>query len=337
MSNSQPSASATEYKPVFTQPPIGIDIGGTKINAAVVKPNFETREETMLGLMNAPTPADDPKAFIDTLVRMIASLKAEHNAGVVGISTAGVVDTRRGQIMGATGNLPALNAVSNLKERLEDGSGLKVHIENDANAAAYGEWRSGAAFGADNMFAITLGTGVGMGIVLHRQLVRGSHYFAAEGGHIAISHTNERQCTCSRWDCWEAFASGRGLEITANQIIAALDPATHDAFIRDFAPNGPVTTYTVVEALKQQHPVGEKIIRQWHHHISVGLASMINVMDPDVVVVGGGLGPFVNFELLSELTVPRTMSNGQFKLVPAELGNHAGLVGAAYLALENLG
>lgn len=328
-SMSGPRLSATALK----QPPVGIDIGGTKINAGIVWPNFETREEKIEGLMNVPTPTDDPQAFLDTLVRMILSLRQEYNAGMVGISTAGVVDSARGQILGSTGNLPALSQIANLKELLEARTQLKVHVENDANAAAYGEWRSGAAFGADNMFAITLGTGVGMGIVVGRQMYRGSHFFAAEGGHIAIAHNQERQCTCGRWDCWEAFASGRGLEITANQLLAAADPTSHDVFVNRFAAQGPVTTYTVVEAMRQKDPLGLKMIDTWHSHIAVGLGSMINVLDPDIVVVGGGLAQFVDFDRLRELTAVRAMGK-DYRLAPAELGNHAGLVGAAYLALE---
>ncbi len=331
-----PLAAGTLRAADIKQPPVGIDIGGTKINAAIVRPNFETRQENIQGLMNAPTPVDDPDAFLDTLVRMIQSLRQEYNAGMVGISTAGVVDSTRGKILGSTGNLPALSRIADLKALLEARTGLKVHVENDANAAAYGEWRSGSAFGAENMFAITLGTGVGMGMVVDRKMYRGSHFFAAEGGHIAIAHTRERQCTCGRWDCWEAFASGRGLEITASQVLAAADPASHDAFINRFAPNAPVTTYTVVEAVRQQDALGLKMLDHWHRHIAVGLGSMINVLDPDIVVVGGGLAQFVDFDRLRELTAERAMGH-EYRVVPAELGNLAGLVGAAYLALETLG
>jgi glucokinase len=315
------------------QPPIGIDIGGTKINAAVVKPHPTTGQDELLSLMNSPTPTDS-ETFLNTLTAMIKSLREEHNVSAVGIATAGVVDSIHGRILGSTGNMPALKNLSNLKEQLEATTGLPVHIENDANAAAYGEWRSGAAKGATNMFAITLGTGVGMGIVFDGKMYRGSHFYAAEGGHIAISYKRERKCTCGRWDCWEAFASGNGLQKTAELTVEAAPETAQQEFKANYCENGEVTTYAVIAAWKDNNHIGVQIMDEWHNHIAVGLSGLINVMDPDLIVVGGGLAQFVDFELLLERTRERTMSNA-FQLIPAALGNHAGIVGAAYLALES--
>jgi glucokinase len=315
------------------QPAIGIDIGGTKINAAVVKPNPQTGEDKLLSMMNSPTPTDS-ESFLNTLVDMIQRLHAEHQVSTVGIATAGVVDSIHGRILGSTGNMPALKNLSNLKELLENKTGLPVHVENDANAAAYGEWRSGAARGSQNMFAITLGTGVGMGIVFNGQMYRGSHFYAGEGGHIAIGYKRERKCTCGRWDCWEAFASGTGLQTTAELAVEAAPERAQQEFKARYCQNGEVTTYAVIAAWKENNHIGVQIMDEWHNHIAVGLSSLINVMDPDIIVVGGGLAQFVDFNLLLERTRERSMSHA-FKLVPAELGNHAGLVGAAYLAIES--
>jgi len=318
----------------ITKPTVGIDIGGTKINAAVVVPDSKPGEEQFQSLINAPTPTDSA-VFMDTLVKMVDTLKQQHGVAAVGISTAGVVDSIHGRILGSTGNMPALKNLCNLKELLEARIHLPVHIENDANAAAYGEWRSGAAKGAENMFAITLGTGVGMGIVFNGQMYRGTHFYAAEGGHIAISYHRERKCTCGRWDCWEAFASGTGLQKTAAIALEAAPETAKAEFLQKYCTNNEVTTYAVIAAWKDNNHIGAKIIDQWHNHIAVGLGSLINVMDPDMIVVGGGLAQFVNFELLKERALERSMSN-DFQLVPATLGNHAGIVGAAYLALETL-
>jgi glucokinase len=231
--------------------------------------------------------------------------------------------------------MPALQNLINLREELEQRVQLPVHIENDANAAAYGEWRSGAAMGAQNMFAITLGTGVGMGIVFDQKMYRGSHFYAGEGGHIAISWHRERKCTCGRWDCWEAYASGTGLQKTAELEVEAASETARAEFISQDCPDGRVTTYAVIDAWKKKHPIGMKIMDDWHHHIAIGLGSLINVMDPDIIVVGGGLAQFVDFKLLQERTQERSISR-DFKLAPAKLGNYAGIVGAAYLALETL-
>lgn len=329
--NPQPYHSPSKI--TLGQPPIGIDIGGTKINAAVVKFNPANGEDELLSMMNSPTPADS-ETFLNTLVDMIQRLHAEYQVSAVGISTAGVVDSIHGRILGSTGNMPALKNLSNLKELLEARTGLPVHMENDANAAAYGEWRSGAAVGAQNMFAITLGTGVGMGIVFNGKMYRGSHFYAGEGGHIAIAYKRERKCTCGRWDCWEAFASGTGLQTTAEQAVEAAPETAQQEFKSKYCENGKVTTYAVIAAWKDNNHIGVQIMDEWHNHIAVGLSSLINVMDPDIIVVGGGLAQFVDFGLLLERTRERAMSNA-FKLVPAELGNHAGIVGAAYLALES--
>lgn len=328
------------YAPaLLTQPSIGIDIGGTKINAAIVKSTSaqsetQVSEPQLFNLLNSPTPTD-AGAFLDTLANMVNTLKTLEPVSSVGISTAGVVDTIHGRILGSTGNMPALQTLRDLKAQLEQRVQLRVHVENDANAAAYGEWCAGAAQGAQNMFAITLGTGVGMGIVLNQQMYRGSHFGAGEGGHIAIAHRRERRCTCGRWDCWEAFASGTGLKITAELAVEAASETARAEFLAQYCTNNEVTTYAVIDAWKGNNHIGQQIIDEWHHHIAVGLSSLINVMDPDMIVVGGGLAQFVDFDLLQERTRERSLSDA-FKLVPAALGNHAGIVGAAYLAMESL-
>lgn len=334
ISEANPKPYHAPSKAGITRPTVGIDIGGTKINAAVVIPDNKPGEEQFQSLINAPTPTDSVE-FMDTLVNMIETLKQQHQVAAVGISTAGVVDSIHGRILGSTGNMPALKNLSNLRELLQDRVKLPVHMENDANAAAYGEWRSGAARGAENMFAITLGTGVGMGIVFNGQMYRGSHFYAAEGGHIAISYHRERKCTCGRWDCWEAFASGNGLQTTAELTVEAAPETARAEFLKNYCTNDIVTTYSVIAAWKDNNHIGVQIIDEWHNHIAVGLSSLINVMDPDIIVVGGGLAQFVNFALLEERTKERTMSNN-FRLEMATLGNHAGIVGAAYLALETL-
>lgn len=322
------------------QPPIGIDIGGTKINAGLVTLDESSHDKMVRSLLNAPTPATSD-AFLQTLIDMITQLRNLHpTVSAIGIATAGVVDSLHGKILGSTGNLPALKNLSNLKEQLQAHIQLPIHIENDANAAAYGEWCMGAGVsarekGAQNMFAVTLGTGVGMGLVLNGQLYRGSHFFAGEGGHIAIAHTHERKCTCGRWDCWEAFASGTGLKITAEKALDAANESARQEFMQKYANQDQPLTYSVIAAWKDGNHLGIDILDSWHHHIAVGISSLVNVLDPDMVVVGGGLAQFVNFDLLTERVRERTMSD-QCKLVPAVLGNYAGIVGAGHLALEAL-
>jgi glucokinase len=308
---------------------IGIDIGGTKIASAVFQPGSSEQ----LFPKTTATP-HEPTLFIDTLVEHITRLQTkEPNVAAIGIATAGVVDSVQGEMLGSTGNLPALNNIPSLRKVIEARCKLPVFIENDANAAAYGECRSGAGQGCADMLMVTLGTGVGTGLVVHNQLVRGAHFFAGEGGHIAISMNNDRKCTCGRWDCWEAYASGTGLTQTIRQTLRQLMPAARTPFWKQFDDIESRTTHDLFAGMAAQDPIALQIVDTWHEHIAAGLGSVVNLLDPAMVVIGGGLCQFVDLTQLLRLTRPRSM-NANLKLVKATLGNHAGMVGAACIAWE---
>lgn len=313
---------------------IGIDIGGTKISSALVNLQAANPDELLENFQEAPTP-QETDAFLETLMAMIDTQKKyQPKVASIGISTAGIVDSVQGKILGSTGNLPAIRGCANLKEILESKAGLPVHVENDANAAAYGECRAGAARGRQDVVMVTLGTGVGTGIVINGNMVRGGHFSAGEGGHIPISNRQERQCTCGRWDCWEAFASGTGVRTTAREALTAASPADCDAFLKISGKTvESVTSHQVVEANQQGNPLAAKILTQWHEHIALGLRAVLNLLDPDAIVIGGGMAKFVDFKQLTDITRPQSMVS-DIELVPATLGNQAGIVGAAFLANE---
>jgi glucokinase len=311
---------------------IGIDIGGTKISSGLVN-----EDQGLHHFQQHPTP-DEAEPFLATLATMVQTLSKltegpEPLAGI-GIATAGIVDPKRGMILGATGNLPAVRGIPSLKEALEARTGLPVYVENDANAAAYGETRGGAAKGAASVLMITLGTGVGTGIIIDGKILHGAHFSAGEGGHIFIAQHQERLCTCGRWNCWEAYASGTGVRETAHRLLHATPNAEHSQIMVNRRAIEEVTTHDVIAAWKSGDPLAQEILNAWHQHIAIGLGGLINVLDPEVVVVGGGMAQFVDFEKLRMLTQERSMPQG-IRLVPAQLGNQAGIVGAAYLALEH--
>lgn len=311
---------------------IGIDIGGTKISAA----RLGWSQTEIQGYREDSTP-HQADAFVGTLLTLVRQLQAESDSIVgIGIATAGIVDTQRGEILGSTGNLPALREIPSLKKALEAETGLPVLLENDANAAAYGEHCVGAARGSNHTLMVTLGTGVGTGIVIDGKLVHGAHFSAGESGHIAISMNHERLCTCGRWDCWETYASGTGLAQTARRLLKATPNAEGTQLMAGKTDIEQVTTRDVVAAWRSKDPLAQQMMDNWHTHIATGLGSLLNVLDPEIVVVGGGMAQFVNFTLLTELTQQRAMTPG-VKLVPAQLGNQAGIVGAAYLAWDALG
>lgn len=316
-------ASTSPRKPLpDTATAIGVDIGGTKLCAAVVN------AKTGLGEAIKDHTPKDPQAFIDSLVRLIEACKqTTPSVQAVGIATAGMVDTKKGEIIGSTGNLPAAKTAGKLKALLEDKIQLPVHVENDANAAAYGEARLGAAQGYHDVLMITLGTGVGGGIILNDQLIRGAHWGGAEVGHICISLEPKRKGTCGKWDTWEAYASGPGLAITGQELF--------DAYSGQTTLTSPVSTHQLVEAWQAGDPLALQVKAQWTEHIAIGLAGLLNILDPAITVVGGGMGEFVDYDALMTALVPRSMVK-HLNIVPAQLGNEAGMMGAAMFALETV-
>jgi glucokinase len=317
---------------------IGIDIGGTKINAG--RFDIEPQPATFGAfddIQSAPTP-DQTEAFLGTLSTMINELSTRSDTPIhaVGIATAGIVDPNRGMILGATGNLPAVRGPFNLSSAITQRTGKHVHVENDANAAAYGEYRAGAAQGYRDVLMVTLGTGVGGGLVQDGKIIEGAHFSGGEVGHIAISIGHDRQCTCGRWDCWEAYASGTGLANTARAILRENGLSPNARSILKGRAVEDVSTHDVIAALKEQNPLAREMMDQWHYHISVGLGNLLNVLDPEIVVVGGGMAQFLEYDLLRRFLQERLMvAVDSVRIVPAVLGNHAGMIGAAYLALEH--
>ncbi len=319
---------------VQLQTTVGVDIGGTKISAALVKPQETDTEKLMSHFQEASTP-DELPAFLDTLEKHIKTLQAQQPVATVGISTAGVVDTVQGKIIGSTGNLPAVQGPLELKRILEERVNLPVHVENDANAAAYGEYRVGAGKGYQNVVAVTLGTGVGTGLIINGKMIQGSHFSAGEGGHMAIGHYQERQCTCGRWDCWEIYASGTGLRETALQMLNNVSASDREPFLKGGITLEELTTHEVIDAWQEGSLLAKEMMDQWHFHISLGIRNIINLLDPDIIVVGGGMAQFVNFDYLTRITKVQSMP-AEIRLVPASLGNNAGIMGAACLAFDAL-
>jgi glucokinase len=321
---------------INTQWAIGLDIGGTKMSSALVNP-----EGQMNGFQHIATPTESELFLnaIETLVKEHQRVEPQHSFLGLGIATAGIVDPIEGKILGATGNLPAVRGISSLKQILESRLGIPVMVENDANAAAYGEARGGAAKGFRNVLMITLGTGVGTGIIIDGKILHGAHFSAGEGGHIFISQAKERLCTCGKWDCWETYASGTGLGKTAHRMLKATPNADTSQLMVGKTSVEEVTTHDVIAAFRSGDPLAEKMLDAWHVHVATGLASLLNVLDPDITVVGGGMAQFVDFPTLLRLTQERSMVAGGdgLNLVPATLGNQAGIVGAAFLARDQAG
>lgn len=303
-------------------PVLGIDVGGTKIAAALIKDHRVQGETARM-----PTPQGRDK-IISVLVDFIEQFSKQNLLLGIGIATAGSVDPESGQVVGATGNLPGWEGTQ-VKQILESKTALHTHVENDANAAAYGEFCASDVLNKKKcIVAVTLGTGIGVGTVIDGRLFRGSH-FSSQGGHVRVSMSNRRRCTCGLWDCWEAFGAGYGLVRTGWELLEGVAPSQSNLA----AKRDSLTTQDIIAAAGEDDLIGKKAMQRWHEHVAFGMVTLAHSFDPDVFLIGGGLSKFVDLDLLKELvherTLPRVRDNLQVRI--AQLGEAAGMIGAAEL------
>ena len=308
---------------------IGVDIGGTKVLGGVVDP-----DGTVIETARRDTPADDPKQVLERIVQVIEELSAKHEVEAVGIGAAGWIDSDRSTVLYAP-NLAWREEP--LRDELQARTHHPVVVENDANVAAWAEFRFGIAKDAhDSMVMFTIGTGIGGGIVLGGQLVRGAHGIAAELGHV-LAVPDGHPCGCGARGCLEQYASGNALSRFAREAAAA-DPARAANLIAE--AKGDATKLTgpmVTEAAHAGDPVALEAFAQAGFWLGQGLADMVQIFDPEVLVVGGGV--IEAGDLLLEPArvayVNRLAARSKFpvaEILAASMGNTAGVVGAADLA-----
>lgn len=308
---------------------IGVDIGGTKVLGGVVDP-----EGNVLATTRRDTPAGDVAATRDVIVDVTRELASKYEIDAVGIGAAGWIDASRSTVLFA----PNLAWRSEpLREHVSHGVGVPVVVENDANVAAWAEFRYGAAADAeDSMVMFTVGTGIGGGIVLGGELVRGAHGIAAELGHMLVVPDGQL-CGCGRRGCLEQYASGNALVRFARQGALAQPERARlmlgEAGGRAEAITGPVVT----AAAQAGDEVAVEAFEQVGYWLGQGLADLVQVLDPQVLVVGGGV--VEAGELLMEPTQGAYLAAlAQRARLPvaqvraAKMGNVAGVVGAADLA-----
>lgn len=306
-------------------PAIGIDLGGTKILAGLV-----TGSKLLGEPIKIPTPKG-PENIIKTLLDAIEKLQKESLVLGVGISTAGIVDPSSGELVGSTGNIPGWEGTK-LKHLIQNKTALRTVVENDANAAAYGECHASGLGNKTCVVMVTLGTGIGGGIILNGRLYRGAHYAGGEVGHIKISMEHKRLCTCDQWDCWEAYGSGRGLLATGWELVQGVSEEQSPLA----GKKDKLTTQDIIEAAKSGDIIGKKALQLYHEHVAFGLAALCQTLDPDCFVLSGGMSKFVDLKLLKELVQDRTLPtiSGKLEIYPSCLGEAAGLVGAGQLVLD---
>jgi glucokinase len=309
---------------------LGIDVGGTKIETLRV-----TRDGTVLGRTRVSTPAEDPEATMGAMIDAAKGL-LDPEVVAVGVGAAGLVEASSGVLRFAPNlawrELP-------IAARMGEALSLPCQVDNDANVAAWGEYRFGAGRGYRHMLLVTVGTGIGGGIVAGRRLFRGAHGFAAEIGHIVVE-PNGPLCGCGNRGCFEQVASGQAIGRLGREA-AAEHPMS---LIAELVGRDPakVSGETVTKAARQGDDVAVRILVQVGRRLGEGIAGLANVLDPQVVVVGGGA--IVAGDLLLDPARERFREaieapdhRPAVPIVPAQLGNDAGAIGAAALALEELG
>lgn len=310
---------------------LGIDLGGTNIVAGVVDENYKIIATGEMKT-NCPRPAeeivDDMAAAARTAIEK-AGLKIE-DIECMGVGTPGAIDPVNGVVCYANNlGFYDVHMAEMLKERL----GVDFYIENDANAAAYGEYIAGAGKGTKNFIAITLGTGVGGGVIIDGKIYSGSYYAGAELGHTVINMDGEI-CSCGRQGCWEAYASATALiRQTKQAMIRYPKSVMWELCGGDI---NKVNGRTAFDAMRKDDEVGKKIVDRYIQYIGIGVSNCINIFQPEVLCIGGGISKEGD-TLINPLKAfvegenyARNISKAT-EIKAAALGNDAGIIGAAYL------
>ncbi|GAB3737724.1 ROK family glucokinase [Nocardiopsis nanhaiensis] len=313
---------------------VGVDIGGTKVAAAVI-----TAGGRVLARLRAETPerSKNPSVVEDTIVSVVSDLRQEYTVRAVGVGAAGFVDERRANVLFS----PHLSwREEPLRDALSVRLGLPVVVENDANAAAWAEVCAGAGRGVDDVLVVNLGTGIGGAIVQDGLLRRGRYGLAGEFGHMTVVPGGHR-CECGNRGCWEQYASGNALTRDARELVVAESPVA-EALSQAVGGDPLLITGPLVSELAHK---GDRACRElledaggW---LGVGLANLAAAFDPELFIVGGGVSEVG--ELLlgpARSAFEKGLTGRGYRpeagVVAAALGNEAGMIGAADLAREAL-
>ena len=313
---------------------VGIDLGGTNIVAGVVDENYNIIAKASTKT-NCPRP---DKEIADDMAKM--ALEAVQNAKLsindiewIGVGTPGIANSATG-IIEYSNNLGFKNTpmVKYIQETIDK----PVFIENDANAAAYGEYVAGAAKGAKNAVCITLGTGVGGGIIIDGKIYSGSNFAGAEIGHTVV-HFGGAQCSCGRKGCFEAYSSATGLIRMTKESMAEHPDSIMNKMAEE---KGKVSARTAFDCMRKGDKYAKEVVDTYIAYLSAGITNTINIFQPDVLCIGGGVcnegdALLIPVKELVKNEVYTRNSEKNTEIVIAKLGNDAGIIGAAFLGRAN--
>jgi glucokinase len=315
------------------RPAIGIDIGGTKVAGGLVDVDGHI---THRARRDTPHRSKSPSVVEDTIVEVVAELMqvvGPETVAAVGIGAAGFVAADRATVVFA----PHLSwRHEPLQEALQKRIDLPIFVDNDANAAAWAEWKFGAAQGETHLMMITLGTGIGGGILIHGQVQRGRFGIAGEFGHMQVVPGGHR-CECGNRGCWEQYASGNALVREARSLFSANSPIASDLLDRVEGVPGNLTGPLITQAARDGDPTACELLAEIGNWLGVGIANLAAAFDPGTFVIGGGMSAAGDLLLASARDTFKRQLTGrgyrpEARIVAAALGNDAGLIGAADLA-----
>lgn len=317
---------------------IGIDLGGTNIAAGLVDENYN-----IITKLSTPThperEAEEIAADMVALCRKLCSVNGIKLSEItaIGIASPGIAETSTGIVRYAN-NLPFRNFP--VTKLISEATGVAdVMVANDANAAAWGEAVAGAAKGSANSVMITLGTGVGGGIIIDNKICAGFNSAGGELGHIVIEY-NGRRCSCGRRGCWEAYSSATALINMTKEKLAECESEGRKTIMTDLVlKKGKISGVTAFDAMRLGDHAGTEVVDKYIGYLACGLINIINIFQPEVVSLGGGISnegqPLV--DALLPLIRKEVYGGGIVKsseIRIAQLGNDAGIIGAAALSVK---
>ena len=284
---------------------LAIDVGGTKIYCAIIDDAGNIVSE--IEKFSTPKTFEEIKSVFENIIK-----KHESEIDVIAFSTCGAVNNSNSRILGSTGNIASDYPKMDFKAL----STKPVFVENDANCAAWAEYEIGASKNCSNSIMLTLGTGVGGGIIVNDRLLKGQNGAAGEM-HFKMYCDKRRKCSCGAWDCFEIYASGNGLKLTAQEMLN----------------NNNVTTYDVIAGVNNNNSKMIEILNKWQEDITNGIIGLANIFDPEVVVLSGSMAEFVDVKMI-EQNVNKEVVTTPTKIKKAQAGNYSGMIGAALLGLR---
>lgn len=287
---------------------LGIDIGGTKISYALIDYKGKIKGDVIK--IKTPKTA---KEIESTLKKVIKEF--DKKVDFIAIATAGAVNNENTKIIGRAGNLPKGYTNINFQSLSKN---KKIFLENDANAAAWAEYKVGASKKCKHSVMLTLGTGVGAGIIIDGEMLKGKSGAAGEV-HFPMSRHKERHCTCGAWDCFETYASGNGLRLTAAELLNNKD----------------ITTYDVEDMANNKNEKAILAFEIWQKDIALGIIGLNNIFDADCFVLSGSMEKFVDVKKMEKFVNEGIIATPT-KIYHAKAGNYSGMIGAVLYGLERL-